>query len=118
MASILASKVARLKKQCIYLRTETEQMKIQKNLVYTIKEASNLTGISTRTLSRAAKKHNLERIDSRYIFTGDFILETFKKQLKKVASPKNNGEDNGEDNGEARKAGLKRAGRALACPLL
>ena len=27
------------------------------------------------------------------------------------------GEDNGEDNGEARKAGLKRAGRALACPL-
>lgn len=82
------------------MRTETEQMKIQKNLVYTIKEASNLTGISTRTLSRAAKKHNLERIDSRYIFTGDFILETFKKQLKKVASPKNNGEDNGEDNGE------------------
>ena len=82
------------------MRTETEQMKIQKNLVYTIKEASSLTGISTRTLSRAAKKHNLERIDNRYVFTGDFILETFKKQLKKVAKPENNGEDNGEDNGE------------------
>ena len=88
------------KKQCIYLRTETEQMKIQKNLVYTIKEASSLTGISTRTLSRAAKKHNLERIDSRYIFTGDFILETFKKQLKKVAKPNKIGEDNGEQVGE------------------
>ena len=70
------------------MRTETEQMKIKKNLVYTIKEASSLTGISTRTLSRTAKKHNLERIDNRYVFTGDFILETFKKQLKKVASPK------------------------------
>ena len=88
------------KKQCIYLRTETEQMKIKKNLVYTIKEASSLTGISTRTLSRAAKKHNLERVDSRYIFTGDFILETFKKQLKKVAKPNKNGEDNGEQVGE------------------
>ena len=88
------------KKQCIYLRTETEQMKIKKNLVYTIKEASSLTGISTRTLSRTAKKYNLERIDNRYVFTGDFILETFKKQLKKVASPKNNGEDNGEQVGE------------------
>jgi len=82
------------------LRTETEQMKIQKNLVYTIKEASSLTGISTRTLSRTAKKHNLERIDNRYVFTGDFILETFKKQLKKVAKPENNGEDNGEQVGE------------------
>ena len=88
------------KKQCIYLRTETEQMKIQKNLVYTIKEASSLTGISTRTLSRAAKKHNLERIDNRYVFTGDFILETFKKQLKKVAKPNKIGEDNGEQVGE------------------
>ena len=76
------------------MRTETEQMKIQKNLVYTIKEASKLTGISTRTLSRAAKKHNLERVDSRYIFTGEFILKTFKKQLKKVASPNKSGEDN------------------------
>ena len=75
------------------MRTETEQMKIQKNLVYTIKEASKLTGISTRTLSRAAKKHNLERVDSRYIFTGEFILKTFKKQLKKVASPNKSGED-------------------------
>jgi len=75
-------------------------MKIKKNLVYTIKEASSLTGISTRTLSRTAKKHNLERIDNRYVFTGDFILETFKKQLKKVAKPNKNGEDNGEQVGE------------------
>ena len=78
------------------MRIETEKMKIQKNLVYTIKEAYKLTGISTRTLSRTAKKHNLEKIDNRYVFTGDFILKTFKKQLKKVAKPNENGEDNGE----------------------
>lgn len=75
-------------------------MKIEKNFSYTIKEASELTGISTRTLSRTAKKYNVERIDNRYVFTGDFILKTFKKQLKKVASPKNNGENNGEQGGE------------------
>ncbi len=82
------------------MRAETEPMKIQKNLSYSIKEASELTGISTRTLSRAAKKHNVERIDSRYIFTGEFILNTFKKQLKKVAKPNKNGEQSGEKVGE------------------
>jgi predicted MPP superfamily phosphohydrolase len=60
-------------------------MKIKDDFVYTIKEASDIVGVSTRTLSRIAKKHNLEKIDNRYLFNGSFILKVFSDELKELA---------------------------------
>ena len=60
-------------------------MILKDDFVYTIKEASDMTGVSTRTLSRIAKKHNLKKIDNRYLFNGSFILKVFADELKDLA---------------------------------
>ena len=60
-------------------------MILKDDFVYTIKEASDIVGVSTRTLSRIAKKHNLEKIDNRYLFNGSFILKVFADELKELA---------------------------------
>ncbi len=60
-------------------------MILKDDFVYTIKEASEIVGVSTRTLSRIAKKHNLEKIDNRYLFNGSFILKVFADELKELA---------------------------------
>ena len=61
-------------------------MILKDDFVYTIKEASDMTGVSTRTLSRIAKKHNLKKIDNRYLFNGSFILKVFADELNDLAS--------------------------------
>ena len=43
-------------------------MIIDENAVYPIKEASDLTGVNARTLTRLAVKLGVEKIDNRYIF--------------------------------------------------
>jgi hypothetical protein len=81
---------------------------------YTIKEASDIVGVSTRTLSRIAKKHNLEKIDNRYLFNGSFILKVFADELKELArvgeSLAKDGESLAKDNQakEGENAALKR----------
>jgi DNA-binding Lrp family transcriptional regulator len=82
-------------------------MILKDDFVYTIKEASDIVGVSTRTLSRIAKKHNLEKIDNRYLFNGSFILKVFADELKELARV---GEGLAKDNQakEGENAALKR----------
>jgi DNA-binding transcriptional MerR regulator len=54
-------------------------MIINENGAYPIKEASELTGINARTLSRLAVKLGIEKIDNRYIFKGIDLIEHLKK---------------------------------------
>ena len=54
-------------------------MIINENGAYPIKEASDLTGINPRTLSRLAKKLGIEKIDNRYIFKGSDLITHLKK---------------------------------------
>jgi len=50
-------------------------MDIQPDLVYTVKEASALLNVHPRKMTRIAQKHNLDKIDNRYLFTGKFLIE-------------------------------------------
>tara|TARA_R110002033_G_scaffold91815_1_gene141326 strand:- start:159 stop:833 length:675 start_codon:yes stop_codon:yes gene_type:complete len=54
-------------------------MIINENGAYPIKEASELTGINARTLSRLAVKLGIEKIDNRYIFKGIDLINHLKK---------------------------------------
>lgn len=74
-------------------------MKIQPNLVYSVKEASKILNVSTRKLHRIALKSSLDKIDNRYIFKGSFLLEYFNLPSGEVAK-----------GGE----GLARSGESLA----
>ena len=58
-------------------------MLINPDFVYSIKEVSEKLGINARKLHRVAKKHNLEKIDNRYLFKGTFILNVFAKEVAK-----------------------------------
>jgi len=58
---------------------ENHFMIINENGAYPIKEASDLTGINPRTLSRLAKKLGIEKIDNRYIFKGSDLITHLKK---------------------------------------
>ena len=60
-------------------------MKIQPNLVYSVKEASKILNVSTRKLHRIALKSSLDKIDNRYIFKGSFLLEYFNLPSGEVA---------------------------------
>ena len=54
-------------------------MIINENGAYPIKEASELTGINARTLSRLAVKLGIEKIDNRYIFKGSDLTKYLEK---------------------------------------
>tara|TARA_R110002072_G_C7768404_1_gene518932 strand:+ start:124 stop:792 length:669 start_codon:yes stop_codon:yes gene_type:complete len=54
-------------------------MIIDENAVYPIKEASDLTGVNARTLTRLAVKLGVEKIDNRYIFKGIDLINHLKK---------------------------------------
>ena len=54
-------------------------MIINENGAYPIKEASELTGINARTLSRLAVKLGIEKIDNRYIFKGIDLIKHLEK---------------------------------------
>lgn len=58
-------------------------MLINPDFVYSIKEVSEKLGINARKLHRVAKKHNLEKVDNRYLFKGTFILNVFAKEVAK-----------------------------------
>ena len=54
-------------------------MIINEDGAYPIKEASELTGINSRTLNRLAVKWGVEKIDNRYIFKGIDLINHLKK---------------------------------------
>ena len=54
-------------------------MIIDENAVYPIKEASDLTGVNARTLTRLAVKLGVDKIDNRYIFKGVDLINHLKK---------------------------------------
>ena len=58
-------------------------MKIQPNLVYSKNEVSELLNIHPRKLNRIAQRHNIEKVDNRYIFKGSFLIEYFKLDVSK-----------------------------------
>ena len=58
-------------------------MKIQPNLVYSKNEVSELLDIHPRKLNRIAQRHNIEKVDNRYIFKGSFLIEHFKLDVSK-----------------------------------
>ena len=58
-------------------------MKIQPNLVYSKNEVSELLNIHPRKLNRIAQRHNIEKVDNRYIFSGSFLIEYFKLDVSK-----------------------------------
>ena len=61
-------------------------MNIKAEYTYTVKEASQLTGIHTRKLNRVAVKNNTPKLDNKYIFSGAFLIERFKlKEKDKMA---------------------------------
>ena len=58
-------------------------MKIQPNLVYSKNEVSELLNVHPRKLNRIAQRHNIEKVDNRYIFKGSFLIEYFKLDVSK-----------------------------------
>ena len=52
-------------------------MSINKDLVYSIKEVSEILSVHPRKLNRIAKKENLQKVDNRYLFSGDFLIKHF-----------------------------------------
>jgi hypothetical protein len=59
-------------------------MVINENAVYSIKEATSLLGINSRTLTRLAVKLNIQKIDNRYIFKGIDLINYLKTKDKEV----------------------------------
>jgi hypothetical protein len=60
-------------------------MLINPDFVYSLKEANDIIGIHPRKLNRVAKKYNIEKIDNRYMFTGEFLLNVFSKEIAEVS---------------------------------
>ena len=52
-------------------------MSINKDLVYSIKEVSEILSVHPRKLNRIAKKENLQKVDNRYLFSDDFLIKHF-----------------------------------------
>lgn len=50
---------------------------IDKELLYSVKEVNEILGIHPRKLHRVGKKHGIKKVDNRYIFKGDFLIERF-----------------------------------------
>lgn len=70
-------------------------MSINKDLVYTIKDASEILDVHPRKLNRIAVKHNLEKVDNRYLFPGAFLIEYFN--LTNVETSQNLSKDVSKD---------------------
>jgi hypothetical protein len=58
-------------------------MIIKSDLVYSLKDLHQILNIHPRKLNRIARKHNIEKVDNRYIFKGSFILDVFKNEVSK-----------------------------------
>ena len=57
-------------------------MAIQPDSVYSIKEASSILGVNTRKLARIGLKHDIKKVDNRYIFEGRFLIVYFNLDVK------------------------------------
>ena len=60
-------------------------MIIKSDLVYSLKDLHQILNIHPRKLNRVAKKYNIEKIDNRYMFTGEFLLNVFSKEIAEVS---------------------------------
>ena len=60
-------------------------MPIQPDIVYSIKEVSEILKINPRTIQRVGKRHKVEKVDNRYIFKGSFLLIVFKDTIKNLS---------------------------------
>ena len=52
-------------------------MDIKPDLVYSVKEASELLNLHPRKLTRLAVKKGIEKTDNRYLFTGQFLIDYY-----------------------------------------
>ena len=52
-------------------------MKINPEQLYSIKEACSILNIHPRKLNRIAVKENIKKLDNRYLFSGNFLIEHF-----------------------------------------
>ena len=75
--------------------------KINKDLVYTVKEVEELLNVHPRKLHRIGKKEGIKKVDNRYLFKGDFLIEYFNlTTFDNVEAMSNNVESNVEKNVE------------------
>ncbi len=51
--------------------------KINKDLVYTVKEVNEILDVHPRKLHRIGKKEGIKKTDNRYLFKGEFLIEYF-----------------------------------------
>lgn len=58
-------------------------MKIEPHLVYSKSEVSEILKVHPRKLNRIAQRHNIEKVDNRYIFKGSFLIDYFKIEVSK-----------------------------------
>ena len=71
--------------------------KINKDLVYTVKEVEELLNVHPRKLHRIGKKEGIKKVDNRYLFKGDFLIEYFNlTTFDNVETMSNNVESNVE----------------------
>lgn len=52
-------------------------MSINPEFIYSIKEASEILGVHPKKLNRIANKHNIQKVDNRFLFEGSFLIEHF-----------------------------------------
>jgi hypothetical protein len=76
-------KCQKMSNDLLPLKLKFYAMLINPDYVYSLKEVHNILKIHPRKLNRVAVKHNLEKVDNRYLFKGSFILDVFKKEVSK-----------------------------------
>ena len=60
-------------------------MLINSEFDYSLKEVHNILKIHPRKLNRVAVKHNIKKVDNRYIFSGEFLLKVFEHEIKQLS---------------------------------
>ena len=60
-------------------------MVINPEFDYSLKDVHDILKIHPRKLNRVAVKHNIKKIDNRYIFSGEFLLKEFKHEIKQLS---------------------------------
>ena len=60
-------------------------MLINSEFDYSLKKVHNILKIHPRKLNRVAVKHNIKKVDNRYIFSGEFLLKVFEHEIKQLS---------------------------------
>ena len=60
-------------------------MVINSEFVYSLKDVHDILKIHPRKLNRIAVKHNIKKVDNRYMFTGEFLLKVFEHEIKQLS---------------------------------